>query len=228
MIISAAFKLPLLWEIWQNKNFMGSRVYNEHKYYSEEERKNIPAYRDPLPNTSGVYIGLSKALNYLSGGDDYSAGFVNVNPNKLEHLVEGYTGGAGTSVEKLMQFFENTAKGDFQVRDTPFLRKVLSLNDERYRNSHTTDLYYYYQDRAAETAREIKEATKNGDDAKLDKIYGKKKYEEMLIFDRYKSLLKYYNDELKVTDDEDNRRALMREQDALRKEMIKEISEIGK
>ena len=215
-------------DVIRNEDYKGARVYNEHKYYSEEERKNVPAFRDPLPNTAGFYVTLSKVLNAMSGGDEYSAGAINLNPNIVEHLVEGYTGGTGTSGEKLMQFFENTAGGKFVVRDTPFLRRVLSMNDERYRNSHTTDLYYYYQERAAEMAREIKEASKNGDDKKLDKLFGSKQYEEMLVFDQYKGVLKYYNDVLKMTDDQDERQTLMKEQDAVRKEMIDQISEIGK
>ena len=40
-------------------------------------------------------------------------------------------------------------------------------------------------------------------------------------------ILAALNDELKATTDKDERRSLMREQDAVRKEMINEISNIG-
>ena len=48
----------------------------------------------------------------------------------------------------------------------------------------------------------------------------------MNIYDSYKSQFKYFNEELKVTTDRKDRKALMREQDAVRKEMIQEISNI--
>jgi hypothetical protein len=214
-------------DIVRNKNFMGSRVYNEQRYLSDEDKKNIPEYRSALPNTSRAWTGLSKGLNWLSGGDEYSAGVINVNPNIMEHLFEGYTGGLGTTVGKSAQFFEDIIGGDFVVRDTPFLRRVLSVNDERYRNAHTTELYYYYEGIAEDTKRQIKEATKKGDDAKLDKLYDSKEYEILNIYEGYRRELKWYGDELKATEDSDERRSLMKEQDAVRKEMIQEISNIG-
>lgn len=213
-------------DIVRNKNFMGSRVYNEQKYLSDEDKKNIPEYRSALPNTSRVWTGLSKGLNWLSGGDEYSAGVVNINPNIMEHLFEGYTGGLGTTVGKSAQFFEDIIGGDLVVRDTPFLRRILSVNDERYRNAHTTELYYYYEGIAEDTKRQIKEATKKGDDAKLDRLYDSKEYEILNIYEGYRKEIKWYNDELKATDDTDERRSLMKEQDAVRKEMLMEISNL--
>ena len=81
---------------------------------------------------------------------------------------------------------------------------------------------------AEHTKKLINTYRKNGDDKKLDKILDGEDYEIMQIYDSYKHLLKYYNDELKDTTDKSERKALMREQDALRKEMILEISNIGK
>ena len=63
--------------------------------------------------------------------------------------------------------------------------------------------------------------------AKLDKLFDSEDYEIMQIYESYKGMMKYYNDELKYTTDKKERKALMREQDALRKEMIQEISDIG-
>lgn len=219
--------MPII-DIVRNKDYKGAKVHNDRRFYSEEERKDIPKWRDPLANTDGLYVGLAKVISRITGGDEYGAGWWNPDPNDIEHLVEGYTGGLGTTVEKMRQFFGDIAGGEFVVRDTPFLRRILSLNDERYRNTHTTELYYYYTNRAKDTKRQIREARKNGDSDKLDELYDSDDFEIMNICESYDSLLKWYSDELKFTDDKQDRKAIMHEQDAVRKEMIQEISNIGK
>jgi N12 class adenine-specific DNA methylase len=219
--------MPVI-DIVRNKDYKGAKVHNDRRFYSEEERKDIPKWRDPLANTGGLYVGLAKVISRITGGDEYGAGWWNPDPNDIEHLVEGYTGGLGTTVEKMLQFFGDIAGGEFVVRDTPFLRRILSLNDERYRNTHTTELYYYYTNRAKDTKRKIREARKNGDADKLDDLYESDDFEIMNICESYDGLLKWYSDELKFTDDKQDRKAIMHEQDAVRKEMIQEISNIGK
>lgn len=219
--------MPII-DIVRNKDYKGAKVHNDRRFYSEEERKDIPKWRDPLANTGGLYVGLAKVISRITGGDEYGAGWWNPDPNDIEHLVEGYTGGLGTTVEKMLQFFGDIAGGEFVVRDTPFLRRILSLNDERYRNTHTTELYYYYTNRAKDTKRKIREARKNGDADKLDDLYESDDFEIMNICESYDGLLKWYSDELKFTDDKQDRKAIMHEQDAVRKEMIQEISNIGK
>ena len=219
--------MPII-DIVRNKDYKGAKVHNDRRFYSEEERKDIPKWRDPLANTGGLYVGLAKVISRITGGDEYGAGWWNPDPNDIEHLVEGYTGGLGTTVEKMLQFFGDIAGGEFVVRDTPFLRRILSLNDERYRNTHTTELYYYYTNRAKNTKRKIREARKNGDADKLDDLYESDDFEIMNICESYDGLLKWYSDELKFTDDKQDRKAIMHEQDAVRKEMIQEISNIGK
>lgn len=219
---------PIL-EIMVNEDYKGARVHNDYRYYSKEVARNIPKYRNPLPNTSKVFIGISEAANFLSGGDDVQAGWLNFDPNNIEHLFQGYTGGFGTAIGKGVHFVENTIQGEFAVRDTPFLRRLLVLNDERYRNSHTTDLYYYYKGEVENTKRILRDLKSDPD--KIDRYMDfmkSEEYEVMQIFDINEKLLEYYDEEIRSEEDEDKRRALMQEQDALRKEMILEISEIGK
>lgn len=226
-MVPSAFT-PIL-EIMVNEDYKGARVHNDYRYYSKEVARNIPKYRNPLPNTSKVFIGISEAANFLSGGDDVRAGWLNFDPNNIEHLFQGYTGGFGTAIGKGVHFVENTLQGEFAVRDTPFLRRLLVLNDERYRNSHTTDLYYYYKGEVENTKRILRDL--KSDPKKIDRYMDFMKSEEykvMQIFDVNENLLEYYDKEIRNEEDEDKRRALMQEQDAIRKEMILEISEIGK
>ena len=213
-------------DIWVNRDFTGARVYNENRFLSEDARKGLPEYRSALPNTPKTYVALSQALNWLSGGDSYSAGAVNINPNKVEHLVSGYSGGVGTTANKTLHLLLDVAGGDFSVRNTPFLRRVVTIPDERYGNAHTAELFYYYKGIADDTRRQMKEAMKAGDADKYGRLAGSSEAEVMNIYETFRKQLEWYGDELKATDDKEERRMLTRERDALRDEMTRQITEL--
>lgn len=221
-------------DIARNKDYKGAKVHKEYRYYSDNVGKRIPKYRDPLQNTSEVSIELSRVLNALSGGNEYEAGKINLSPNDIEHVFSSYLGGAGTSLGKGVSFVENIFQGEFVVRDTPFLRRVLLVPNERYANAHTSDLYYHYVDEAATTARIAKEmkndALKTGNTEEYFAFIDGKEYGMMQIVNSYKKKLKQYDERISDLDpeDRDGRKALYEERDALRKEMIDEISEYEK
>lgn len=216
-------------EVIQNRDYKGAKIYNDMRYLSEEERKRTPAYQKAYQSTGRPYILISQFFNWVSGGDYADAGWININPASVEHILKGATGGAGTTIGKLYRgTFGQLLGEDFSVRNTPFLSRILTVNDDRYRNAHTTELFDYYKAEAEHTKKLINTYRKNGDDDKLDRLYDSEDYEIMLIYNTYKGELQYYNDELKITEDKKERKALMREQDAIRKQMILEISNIGK
>ena len=215
-------------EVWQNKDYKGARVYNENRFLSDEEKKHIPAYRNPLKNTSKVYVALSEALNWISGGNEYEAGAVNWNPNIMEHIVEGYTGGVGTTVGKGLKFMENALGGEVKISDTPFLRRLMTWNDDRYRNAHVTDLYYYYREVAQDTERRLKEAMKAGDEKYYKKVTDSYDYKVLEVWKRYEKEMDGYDKYLRQLDGKDRkqRKQVTREHDALRARMIREISDL--
>ena len=215
-------------EVIQNEDYKGARVYNDNRFLSDEEKKHIPAYRDPLKNTSKVYLALSEALNWISGGNEYEAGAVNWNPNIMEHIVEGYTGGLGTTVGKGLKFMENALGGEVKISDTPFLRRLMTWNDDRYRNAHVTDLYYYYREVAQDTERRLKEAMKAGDEKQYKKVTGSYDYKVLEVWKRYEKEMDAYDKYLRLIDvkDRKQRKQITREHDALRARMIRDISDL--
>lgn len=69
---------------------------------------------DPTPgftrakDTASVFSrGLSKTLNYMSGGTDYTPGAVSPTPDQIDYLVGQLTGGVGREVLKTSQLIEN-------------------------------------------------------------------------------------------------------------------------
>lgn len=222
------------WDLYTNKDFTGSRIYNDNKYLSEAEREARPNYKDPRPQTNKLFIDISQVLNALSGGDEYSAGAVNVHPESMQHVVESLGGGLLTTMNKTEETIagtlgaiigEDTIDQDLSVRRFPFLNRVLMVNDERTRNSHVSDLYYYYKDMSDVVEDKMRRMKKEMNYDALEKLQNSPEYEVYQIVKSYKKMMQRYDDDLKAEEDRNERKNIMQEQDELRKEMINEISQ---
>lgn len=222
------------WDLYTNKDFTRSRIYNDNKYLSEAEREARPNYKDPRPQTNKLFIDISQVLNALSGGDEYSAGAVNVHPESMQHVVESLGGGLLTTINKAEETVagtlgaiigEDTIDQDLSVRRFPFLNRVLMVNDERTRNSHVSDLYYYYKDMSDVVEDKMRRMKKEMNYDALEKLQNSPEYEVYQIVKSYKKMMQRYDDDLKAEEDRNERKNIMREQDELRKEMINEISQ---
>ena len=225
---------PLV-EIVRNKDYRGAKVYNDLKYLSESEKASTPRYTAALPKTSVVYINMAKLLNDISGGDEYDAGAVNLAPEWIQQGVEGLGGGLLTTFGKVQDvavgaFNAASGLGDsgesLSVRRTPFLGRLLEINDERTRNAHVNELYYFYSDEAAHTKIKMSKMKKDQDIEALNDLLDSKEYSIYQVFKKYEPQIKIYNDQLKIETDMREKRILMQEQDEVKKQMIREISEI--
>lgn len=222
-------------DIARNKDFAGARIYNDMRFLSEDERSRTPKYPNALPNTGKVFINISKVLNNLSGGSEWDAGAINIHPEAIQHIVENAGGGLLTTFDKIYETIGGAvdmATGlpitgeELSVRRFPFLNRILQVNDERTRNAHVSELFYFYKSEAEHTKTKLRKLKKNGDYDELDKLLNSEEFEIYGIYQKYEKLMKRYNEQIKIEDNKDERKMLMREQDEYRKEMIREISEI--
>ena len=67
---------------------------------------------------------------------------------------------------------------------------------------------------------------KAGDSDGLSELVESREYEIYTIYKSYEKLMKRYDEQIKIEEDRDEKKALMREQDEYRKEMIYEISRL--
>ena len=233
-------------EIAMNEDYKGEDVHRDSRWLSDEEKELTPKYKQAYDSTPKPYVYLSMAANWASGGDSLDSGFLNLYPEDIQHLVEGYSGGLGTFVNRLYGATvgaidsgarsaakgEGFAKGVMEttsVRTTPFLNRLLIMNDERRRNAHTSEVFNYYKAQAEHTKRLIQEAKKSGDDKAIDKIFNDdERLNVYTFYEAYKKLDEAYFKLMRLTDDDTERRQLMREQDEIRKEMIEEIAKENK
>ncbi|GHU74277.1 hypothetical protein FACS189413_19010 [Bacteroidia bacterium] len=94
-VLPDAFKL--WFQLAENKNFTGSPIGKEkawkNKALPEWRRENIRINREGEPITPGPVIFLTRMANYVTGGDNYEKGVINVNPDDVNHILRGYLGG---------------------------------------------------------------------------------------------------------------------------------------
>ena len=225
---------PLV-ELYTNKDFTGARIYNDMRYLSEDERSKTPKYANALPQTGKIFVNVTEFLNYITGGSEWDAGYINVHPEAIQHVVEGAGGGLLTTINKAWETVGgaiDAAAGldvtgeKLSVRRFPFLNRLLEVNDERSRNSHVSELFYYYKSEAEHTRTKMSKMKKTGDSDGLSELVESREYEIYTIYKSYEKLMKRYDEQIKIEEDRDEKKALMREQDEYRKEMIYEISRL--
>lgn len=216
-----------IYQVIINKDFKGAPIYREMPWIPDDQQKDVPAYTKAYSGTGSLYVNVSEMLNNLSGGDYSKAGAININPAVVEHIVEGYGGGTLTTANKVLKSLGMIAgTEDISFRSMPFLSRILTVNDDRYRNAHTTELYNYYKGISDQAKRSYNAYEKQRDGDKLSELMRSEDWKVHQIFLRYKKMLDYYDKQLKLASTEDERRTIMREQDAQRKRVIEEISRL--
>lgn len=216
-----------IYQVIINKDFKGAPIYREMPWIPDDQQKDVPAYTKAYSGTGSLYVNVSEMLNNLSGGDYSKAGAININPAVVEHIVEGYGGGTLTTANKVLKSLGMIAgTEDISFRSMPFLSRILTVNDDRYRNAHTTELYNYYKGISDQAKRSYNAYEKQRDGDKLSELMRSEDWKVHQIFLRYKKMLDYYDKQLKLASTEGERRTIMREQDAQRKRVIEEISRL--
>ena len=220
-------KAPL--ELLRNENYKGDVIFNDQKWLSEGERERTANWESAYRGTGRPYIEISRLLNNLTDSKDLDeAGWINIHPESLEHVVESMTGGVGRTVSKLFNFITAAInpEEDVTVKQTPFLNRFLTINDERFKNVHVNDVFDYYEAEAEHALTLEKEYTKERDMEAIAKLRGRDEYQWAKIYGKYKKPLKAIQDKIKVADGTAEKKELMKQQDELKKRMIKEISEL--
>ena len=156
-----------------------------------------------------------------------AAGFININPAIVEHLAQEYGGGPLKLAE---QFFKTigamTGDQEFSIRNTPFLSTFMVAADDRYRNAHTTELFKYYKGMADDVKRRAGEYKADKDKEGFDKLRASDDFQIFQIYRKYEKRDKFYNEQLKRAKSDSERKDIMSLQDAHRKRMIEEISNL--
>ena len=221
--------VPLV-ELLANEDYKGSPIYNEMKWMSKEEKKHEAKWEYAYQNTGKVYIQASKLLNNVTDwmqNDLDNAGFINVSPEAIKHVVSSYLGGTYRTAENFWDTITNALDKDqpITVKQVPFINRILTLNDERYRNAYVNEVFDAYLGHVEFANNMVNKLRANDDEAGWKEFEKTDEYKwwDIYVTD-YKDQFKDMEEDLKLARTSTERKELMKQQDQLKKDFLRATS----
>lgn len=213
-----------------NRNFMNLPVSREAM---GDQKKTLPQYRLAKKMTNPTLVSISKWLNETGGGGEHTTAeitydkgtgevgrnewktWMDVNPAKFEHVVEGVFGGRLKFFNNLYKTVDNAIKGEFEPSTTPVLRPLY----QSPKGESAWIKFYEVRDEVIDIDAKASEFMKirNYD------AYGMVNYRNARLVETYKayeSIVKALNDVLKTVSDPEQ----VAEIEKQKNEVVKEFS----
>lgn len=124
-----------------NVDYFGKPVYRESPFMAMD-----PEHTKAYKGTSPIFVEASELLNNISGGDEVVKGSLSgvaTNPDVMEHLFNGYLGGAGKTLIQFGKSMQMLWDEDMrEVRNVPVVSRFLTSHDQRSRDMNVNNAYY--------------------------------------------------------------------------------------
>ena len=189
-VIPTAIK-PITEAYIMNKGWTGLPIARQNEF-----NKFKPEFKRVYANADLHIAGFSRWLNSTTGGNDHSKGTIDLNPAKIEYLLNGYLGGAFSFPSKTVKWVESMAgKREFDWRNVPLANRVVKTGDERTEYRQLNNDYYRYRHEAEKTEAEYKGFLKDerkgilGAAEKVDFIYNSERFVRYQIMEKYEPVL---------------------------------------
>lgn len=139
-----------------NKSWTGLPVYKDTPF-----NKNEPEWTKAYASTDKHLVSFAKWLNETTGGDDFTKGAIDINPAKIEYLLNGTFGGLFTFPNKVKKTVETKfGDRDFEWRNIPIANRLIKSGDERTAFRKLQNEYFKYKEESEETARRLRKYQK--------------------------------------------------------------------
>lgn len=209
-------------EVWTNKGWTGMPIYKDTPW-----NKDAPEWAKAYKSANGMLVGVSEYLNEWTGGDPYTKGWIDINPAKVEYLLNGYFGGVSNTVDKLVKMGETAAGNrEYDPRSFLFVNRLLKSGDERTEQRAVNNEYFRLKeehDKLKARLKHYEDDTANGvfDYAeKISWLNNSPEYRRMVLFEKYSSDIDAIARELKEPMSDNERKSLESELNALKKELV--------
>lgn len=200
-----------IYEAGVNTDWTGLPLYKDNDF-----NKGMPEWTKAFKSVDPSILAMTKYANELTGGDKYTTGSVNINPARIEHILEGYFGGIEATRAQLVKSAE-TAFGerDFDWRNIPVGSRIIKSGDERTKKKAIDNEYYENLDEMGKITQRLRGYEKELDDPKnddfeiakyqklLNELEDSKEYERYEVFMDLNSELKSMMDDFKESGDEE-------------------------
>lgn len=216
-----------LWEAYvAEKSWTGMPLYKNTPW-----NKDMPEWTKAYKSANKYIVGLANVMNEATGGDPYTKGAIDLNPAKIEYMLNGYFGGVFGTIDKLSKT-EETVSGNREYDPRSFLlvNRLVKAGDERTEYRAVNNEYFRLKeehDRLKSRLKHYEEDTDNDifDYAeKIDFLYNSPEYERYEIFEDYHEDIDDLYNELKEAISDEERKDIEAELNEVKKEMIDEIN----
>ena len=211
-----------------NTDWTGLPIYKENTFNELD-----PEFTKVYKNTNDILVGISEYLNSIDLGRNGNAakkGDIDINPAKLEYVLEGYFGGLATTFNKMVKMGETTfGDREFEWRNMLIASRLVKEGDERQEAKRVQNQYYNYKQEAEETSNQLshfrgekrKGILDNAEE--LDFLHHSPEYLRYTIFNEYDDDITALNKKIKEMPDGKEKDNLVIELDALRKELVDQL-----
>lgn len=152
----------------QNVNYWGQPIYRESTNYNEHD----PGHRLAFTGTPEWYVKRAEDINRLTGGDEYTKGWLSPKPEQIEYFINQTGGGVTRVVNQVMSLIERAGEDgnkDIQVlKNVPVVSSLAKKADvQDGKEGFDREKYYDYIDeyeKALHDYNAYRKAKRNGDD----------------------------------------------------------------
>ena len=230
-VVEAGVAVPFFGEVIKgtNENFAGSPLREEKKWLSDAERESLPKYTFATDNTWSWLVGLAELANRATGGSEYDAGWLQMDPARIQHYIEQATGGLGGFAGKIVSTVNAAIDKEQEVTVTniPFINKVFTVADERGNNKLINEQFYYYKGVADAAEMRYDKYLRSKDSEKRREERRSDEYKIMKTFLKYEAREESYRERLKRAKSKEEEEKLKMKRDANRKRFLDELAEKG-
>ena len=195
------------YELVINRDYTGRPIYKEHNDNNIAE----PEFQMVYSRTDKTLINASKALNDFLGGNDHRKAKVfdkdaDVNPAKVQHIIQSYLGAMGKMVIfDMARTAETMFTDDFEWTRVPVVNRFFQRADDRTKGKALKNEFYKYNEKAKELESEFRgweralqtAELKNDSIGKADALYHLQRMEanrDAEKFDRWNEMKREYNE----------------------------------
>lgn len=214
-------------EVLANKSWTGLPIYKDTPF-----NKDMPEWTKAYKSANSHLVDLAAVLNEVSGGDRYTKGAIDINPSKVEYLLNGYFGGVSSTIDKLVKTTETLLGArEYDPRSFLILNRILKNGDERTEYRAINNEYFRAKeehDRLQQRLRNYENDTDKGifDYAeKINFLYNSPEYARYEIFESYRPEINHLYNKLKDITDPEEYRKVEQELNEAKRALVEELKE---
>lgn len=205
-----------------NKSWTGLPVYKDTPF-----NKNDPEWTKAYASADKHLVAFAKWLNEVSGGDDFKKGSIDINPAKIEYLLNGTFGGMFTFPNKIKKTGETMfGDRDFEWRNMPIANRLIKSGDERTANRKLQNEYFKYLKEYEATGQLMRKYENADEDGimgyaeRINFLENSPEYARWEIFDEFKPDIDAYREDIAEETDKEERKKLEAEMYAIMRELV--------